>query len=238
MEIPVYLAMTAAEFRTCSTLPPHVGWLSCLFSPYGRGLSNIPKQLPPNSLLILSDRTPPLGHDPGLICETLSEIISNLSCSGLLLDFEQPNNNELLEIANALISLPCPVAVSASYARELDCPVFLPPPPPSSPLEHHITPWAGREIWLELSSMAEIITVTGTGATTRSCSPSRVTMHKDANLHCHYSIDLEEDYAIFTLQRTLQDWEELLAAAPTLGITHAVGLSQELQSLPPSTSCV
>lgn len=233
MEIPVYLAMTATEFRTCSTLPPHVGWLSCLFSPYGRGLSNIPKQLPPNSLLILSDRTPPLGHDPGLICETLSEIISNLSCSGLLLDFEQPNNNELSEIANALISLQCPVAVSASYARELDCPVFLPPPPPSSPLEHHIAPWAGREIWLEISNQAQAITVTETGSSSQSCIPPSASPHIDQNLCCHYSIDLQPEAATFTLHRTLQDWEKLLAAAPTLGITHAVGLSQEFSPPPP-----
>lgn len=228
MEIPVYLAMTATEFRTCSQQPVHTAWLSCLFSPYGRGLSNIPKELPPNSLLILSDRTPVCGHDPELIFQTLSQAIPALSCSGLLLDFERPGNREAMEIAKALIALPCPVALSASYAKELDCPVFVPLLPPSEPLEPHIAPWQGRDIWLEISNQAQTCTVTESGVTIRDCFAPPQLPQYDSDLICHYAIDIQDNAVSFTMQRTTADIQTLLAAGSTMHITRGIGLYQEL----------
>ena len=228
MKIPVYLAMTAAEFRACGQKPAHPAWLSCLFSPYGRGLSNIPKELPPDSLLILSDRTPVRGHDPELIFQTLSKVIPELSCNGLLLDFERPGNPVAMEIAKALTALPCPVAVSASYAKELDCPVFVPFLPPSEPLEHRIAPWQGRDIWLEVSSQAQSITVTAAGAHTQDCVAPSQLPHYDTDLYCHYAIDIQNDAATFTMRRTQEDIQALLNAGNALGVTRGVGLYQEL----------
>ena len=227
MEIPVYLAMTAAEFRTDPVLPPHPAWLSCLFSPYGRGLSNVPKQLPPGSLLILSDRTPPCGHDPELIFDTLSEVTSNLSCSGLLLDFERPGSDEAASIAKRLTALPCPVAVSALYARGLDCPVFIPPLPPSEPPEPHIAPWAGREIWLEISAQAQFITVTESGSTIQDCTIPPLLPHKDQNLICHYATNVQDNAITFSLTRTMEDILELFTAHPSHSISCVVGLHQD-----------
>ena len=64
MAITPFLAMTAAEMRNISVCPPKIAWMACHFSPYGLGLSNMPKDLPSNSLLIVDDYTPPSGHDP------------------------------------------------------------------------------------------------------------------------------------------------------------------------------
>ena len=52
MAITPFLAMTAAEIEHSTPLPPNVAWMACHFSPYGAGLSNLPKNLPAGSLLI------------------------------------------------------------------------------------------------------------------------------------------------------------------------------------------
>ncbi|MBE6960069.1 MAG: hypothetical protein E7448_05030 [Ruminococcaceae bacterium] len=227
MEIPVYLAMTAAEFRSYSPLPEHPAWLSCLFSPYGPGLSNIPKQLPPGSLLILSDRTPIRGHDPELIFQILSQTLPRLSAKGLLLDFEGPVTAESLEIIQKLVALPCPVAVSAKHARDMNCPVFVPYLPPSEPQEVHLEPWKGREIWLEVSTTAQEIIVTASGTTFRTAAVHHNLLHKDEKLHCHYGININKNEVRFTLQRKIQDVRELLETGKTMGVTLGIGLHQE-----------
>ena len=231
MEIPVYLAMTAAEFRSCGSLPPHTAWLSCTFSPYGQGLSNIPKWLPPNSLLILSDQTPISEHDPELVFHTLRKTLGDLSCSGLLLDFERPIYQEAQEIAKKLSTLPYPVAVAAPYAEGLDCPVFLPSPPPSRHLEAHLAPWRGREIWLEISPQAQTITITKSGATFHNRSAPSALPNVDKELFCHYGLDIQENAAIFTLNRTLADFTELLSSTAHNLPTRAIGLYQELAAV-------
>lgn len=226
MEIPLYLAMTASEFRQCRSLPPSVGWLSCLFSPYGRGLSNIPKALPSGSLLILSDLTPICGHDPELIFDTLNHTLSTLSCSGLLLDFERPYNREAAELVEKLTRLPHPLAVSAAYAGDLDCHVFVPCPLPNVSLTDHLAPWHGREIWLEISTQGQTITVTEDGADVRLTEPTSLLPHRDSSLHCHYTINITDTAVSFTLHRTQQDWEEMLRSSFS-SITRAIGLYQD-----------
>ena len=67
MAIACYLAMTAAEFSVCTSLPPHIGWLACHFSSSGPGLSNMPKALPPDSVLIVDDSTPFHDHRADVI---------------------------------------------------------------------------------------------------------------------------------------------------------------------------
>ena len=77
MAIPLYLAMTAREFRICKTVPANMAWMACHFSPYGTGLSNLPTSLPPGSMIILNDRTPICGHDPELIAAQLKELLKS-----------------------------------------------------------------------------------------------------------------------------------------------------------------
>ena len=81
MPLPIYLAMTAAEFRQNPAISGKIGWMACHFSPYGTGLSNCPTELPPGSMLILNDRTPVCGHDPALIAAQLAEMATQLNCS-------------------------------------------------------------------------------------------------------------------------------------------------------------
>lgn len=234
MAIDRYLAMTGAEIGTNSVLPPKVAYMACHFSPYGTGLANLPAHLPPGSMLILNDRTPIRGHDPQRIAGQLEECIRSQQCPALLLDFQRPGEAETAALAAFLVStLPCPVGVSESYAQGLECPVFLPPVPPDTRLSNHLNSWKGREIWLDISAEGTTVTLTPEGACTAPLSPQDVPRQgrPEKTLRCHYTIDISEDAAVFTLFRTPDDLEAMLADAQSQGVTTAVGLWQELKSL-------
>lgn len=241
MAIQPYLAMTAAELRNFSHLSFPIAWMACHFSPYGLGLSNLPTALPPGSLLMVDDITPPHGHDPVLIAQQLKICVEDLQCSSILLDFQRCGYDETQSIAEYLTAaLPCPTAVSEPYAGNLDCPIFLPPVPPSVPPEEHLAPWKGREVWLELGLNGEILTLTEKGCDVVSfpCPDVEADGFSGDGLHCHYAIETTETSARFTLWRTMNDLAELLAEAEELGVAGTVGLYQELhrfavpQSLP------
>ena len=228
MVLPLYLAMTAAEIRGSQDFPPHLSYMACHFSPYGTGLSNCPTQLPEGTMLILNDRTPIHGHDHELIAEQLSQLLEKWKCSGVLLDFQRPDTPQLAMLAEKLaVSLPCPLGISDLYAKDLNCSVFLPPVMPDTPLAEHLAPWQGRDIWLDVSTESQEITITEHGASSvilpRQIFPA---CHGDASLHCHYRIKVGENIR-FTLFRTEQDIQDLLAEAEKLGISRAVGLYQE-----------
>lgn len=231
MAIPIYLAMTAAEFTGRADLPEKMAWMACHFSAYGTSLSNLPQALPPGSLLIVNDRTPVHGHDANAVAETLGQIVETHSCSGILLDFQRPGCPETAKIAQKLTTLPCPVCVSDQYAGELCCPVFLPPVPPHMPVWEYLSPWNGREIWLEASMEAEELTLTETGCASSSgfSSPSDAPEHTDSSLFCHYRIAVEKDKVRFCLYRSREDLSALLEKAADFGVTRAVGLWQELK---------
>lgn len=230
MAIRPFLAMTAAELRNCGTIPEQICWMACHFSPYGLGLSNLPRTLPPGSVLILDDITPIRGHSPEIIAVQLLQCVQALDCSGILLDFQRPDVTGTAALAKHLVqTLPCPVAVSEIYADGLDCPVFLSAPPCCVPLKEHIVPFRGREIWLELAMNAERLFLSPNG--TEICP---LPLCQDAggfpeeHLHCHYRAESEDDCAKFTLWRTWEDLQSLLEEAASLGIGTAVGLYQEL----------
>ena len=225
MALPRYLAQTAEEFQRCSPLPAHPAWMACHFSPYGTGLVNLPPALPKGAMVILNDRIPMAGHDP----ETVLRQLRQLSPHCLLLDFQRPPSPGALEMARQIVlGSPCPVGVTQAYGQDLDCPLFLPPPPPDTLPEEHLGPWQSREIWLELGLDAMTYTVTEQGAVPGSLStvPQRGSADKD--LCCHYRIDLFDDRAEFSLWRTRKDLELLLEKAEAHGVTKAVGLWQEL----------
>ena len=237
MVIAPFLAMTKAEFRANPNFSSPLAWMACHFSPYGTGVSNLPRQLPKGSLLILNDRTSWWCHDPRLILSQLSQCIETLECQGLLLDFQRADVPEEARLAALLCTeLPCPVGVSEAYAGELSCPVFLPPLPLGLSLADYLAPWQDREIWLELALSREEILLTEEGCTVTSLPSTSDTgcEHQDTDSHCHYRISVEENQARFTLYRTGDDLDSLLKDAASCGVSTTVGLWQELHDSLPS----
>lgn len=230
MAIPLYLAATAAEFPSCVSRCDHLAWMACHFSPYGTGLTNLPKQLPQDSLLILNDRTPVCGHDPKLICRTLLQITEQFHCRGILLDLQRKENPVAAAIAAEAARLPCPVAVSEYYAKDLSCAVFLCSSPLHKPLPEHIAPWKGREIWLEAALGCCEITVTEKGSVFKTTQlPAREKYpFYDEMLQCSYRTEINDAGILFSLHRGRKELDAQLEEAANLGIALAVGLHQEL----------
>lgn len=227
MDIVHYLAMTAAEIGADPPLPSKIAWMACHFSPYGTGLSNLPRNLPEGSMVILNDRTPICGHDPERVAGQLLE----LDCDSLLLDFQRPEEPQTAAVIQAILdTLPCPVGVSACYAAELDCPIFLPPLPPHVPPAEYLAPWRGREIWLEAALDTVQLTITPEGCHIAVADPPESLPHQDLRLYCHYHIHVSPQEIRFTLRRTGEDLRSLLDSRE-LGIARAVGLFQELGKL-------
>ncbi len=229
MPIPCYLALTAAEFANTTPLPDKIAWMACHFSCYGTGLSNLPDHLPEGSLIILNDRTPADRHDPHRILAQLLELEEALKPDGFLLDFQRSGMTLNKKIAQVLVNgLSCPVGVTAEYAKDLNCPVFLEPPPLHMALADHIAPWASREIWLEAALEARRYTVTAEGCNIQDTEnePLAEPVFTEESLFCRYHIDLLEDAAVFTLQRSKTELDILLEQA--CDITRAVGLYQQL----------
>lgn len=231
MPIPCYLALTETEFSQISSVPENCAWMACHFSGYSTGLSGLPRQLPPGSMVILNDRMPVCGHDPQRILEQLTELYHRLQPSCFLLDLQRPPEEESRQIAQVLTEgLPCPVGVAALYACELSCPVFLEPPPLYVSLETHIAPWEGRELWLEAACETQKLTVTAAGCqieTAEDAPPDDLCfVHQE--LCCSYHMEVTEDAAVFTLRRGNTELDMLLEQAQQLGIRLAVGLYQQL----------
>lgn len=230
MKIPTYLAMTAAEFSACPSLPLYTAWMACHFSPYGTDLTNLPKKLPEKALIIINDRTPIYRHDCEQIAVQLSDLIHQFHPLGVLLDFQDSQNTALHALAKNLVAaLPCPVCLPEAYAQELDCPVFVSAPPVHKHLSEHLSPWEGREIWLEAALEASQITVMPTDSDTVNIPhPTQDHGFFDDKLFCHYITEVSDDAIRFTLWRTKEDLGRLLDAGSELGVTRAVGLWQEL----------
>lgn len=233
MVLPLNLAMTAGEMWNCERLPEHVSWMACQFSPYGEGITNIPKALPPGTMVILNDRMPCQGHSAPLAASQLADVVAQFECESVLLDFQRPLEEEPLAVIRAILdALPCPAAVSETYARELDCPVFLSPAPLHLPLAEHLAPWQGREIWLEAALCQETATVTEKGTVFAPRFPPEWLDGGffDEALCCNYRMEVSEKEIRFTLFDTRESLETKLKKAHSLGVTRAVGLYQELGS--------
>lgn len=239
MAIAHYLAMTATEMETATFLPPSAAWMACHFSPYSTGLTNLPRSLPENSLLILNDRTPIHGHDPAQIAQELGQVLERDSCIGLLMDFQNPKNRETEILANYLAEkLSCPMGITPSYSIE-GAATFLPPVPTDMPPEEYLAPWDGKKIWLETALDGKTISLTPQGAAFQSNQRRDYTpAHQESGLHCHYSIQLEAGCAIFHTWRTSQDLEQLLQCAQNHGAELAVGLYQEFSQWAAGSSSV
>lgn len=228
MAIPCYLAMTVAEMEREATLPETLGWMACHFSLSGKGVTNLPRMLPPGALLMLDDATPVSGHDSELVARQLEETAERLSCCGILLDFQRPDQEETAAMAAQLCRLlPGRVIVSAAYAKTQSCPVCLPPVPCAVQLTEYLTPWKDREILLEWIRTAESWDVTPQGATCREIQTMPEGGFAEVSLHCHYRVTTGEDCLRFTLWRTAEDLESLRKKAERCGVKAVVGLWQE-----------
>ena len=233
MAIRQYLAMTATEMAHVSSLPHYAAWMACHFSPYSTGLTNLPERLPPETLLILNDRTPIHGHEPQRILRELETVLHRCRCPGLLVDFQNPPCQESLELAEYLArQLDAPMAISPEYSAE-GRGVFLPPVPTDRKAADYLKKWAGREIWLEEALEGQNITLTGQGALfTANRRQDFDLVHADGGLHCHYSIEEQPEAVVFHTWRTREDLAQLLEEAEALGVKQTVGLYQELFSAP------
>jgi hypothetical protein len=231
MTFPGYLALTAAEFAGCETLPEQCAWMACHFSCYGTQLSNCPDSLPEGSMLIVNDRTPPAKHDPQRIIQQLTQLIEELKISCILMDFQRPDFPDNAQIAKALQDLPCPVGVSALYSENLSCSVFLPPVPLNMPLEEYLKPWKDREVWLEAALDCRLYTLTEQGCRQSALADipkEHPHIFRDEKLYYHYCMEEEADKVHFSLWRNAEDLLALLLEAEKLGVKKAVGLYQEL----------
>lgn len=232
MAIPITLAMTAAEIGAADSLPPHIGWMACHFSSYGTGLSNIPDALPPGSMLILNDRTPIGGHDPGLIREQVLAAMERQQCDALLLDFQRPGNPETGRLCRILTDvLPDRAAVSELYADDLPCPVFLSPAPLHVPMDEAFRKWEDREKWLEIAMEAQTVAITSSGSVFTACGDIPEQGMYDDHLYCSYHTAISGDAVRFTLFDTPQSVIRKLQAAQRMGIRRFVGLYQQLRGI-------
>lgn len=231
MALPLYLAMTEAEFRSADTLPTHPAWMACHFSCYGTGLSNLPKQLPAGAMVILNDRTPVYGHDPELIVQQLSDLVERHRVDSVLLDFQRPDCNRTADIANAVVAaLSCPVGVTETYATKMDCPVFLAPPPLYKPLGEYLSVWRDREIWMEAALDSQMVTVTAEGSQFSPALPAipEEPSFPEEALFCRYNTKVYDDRAEFNLFRTQETLDAMVQEAERLGVRRIIGLYQEL----------
>lgn len=230
MPIESFLAMTEDEFHRVRPLPEKIAWMACHFAPYGRGLTDLPKTLPPGSVLLLDDRIEASSHDPEEIHRQLEHAVISLSCHAVVLDLQRAPSPVTMALCQKLAhGLPCPVVIPPAYVVDDDHPLFLPPIPPDSSVGPWLAPWTGRDLWLELAMDTVLLTVTPEGThRTPLPRPEGMFPHADTALHCHYRIEILDDTLRFTLTRTHEDLQSLLEEASGLGATHTVGLYQEL----------
>lgn len=231
MAIPSIFAMTGGEIFRCPSLPAKIAWMGCHFSTDDTGLSGLPTDLPPGSLLVIDDATPIAEHDPKRIIDQLLPVISGNRIDGILMDLQRPATQQAKKMAAALVqAMSCPVALPPVYAQGLDCPVFVPPIPPYIPASEYLKPWQHRRVWLELALDASVITLTDVGCSIKYvpvASPATSPQH-DTELHCHYSTAVQDDAIRFYLYRTAEDVAALLDAIPDTCVSCAIGLFQEL----------
>lgn len=226
MKIPLYLAMTAAEFQNIPMLPHRMAWMACHFSPYGRGISNPPSRLPEGSMLILNDRIPYCGHDPEQIAQELLQLAQQFSCESILLDLQR-DDEAAAAVVQAVCALPLPVGVSEKYAKEQPI-VFLSALPFRTDTEAVASKWQGKELWLEIAQQQLCCDITEAGARFSPANCANVPLpHFDDALCCRYGAEVFENMVRFTLSQDKEILEQLLEQAQRLGISKAIALYQQ-----------
>ena len=228
MDFPGFLAITASEMAACWVLPPRIAYMSCHFSPYGRGLSGVPRSLPPGSVLMLTDRTPIAGHDPGLVAQQLEEAARQLACRALVLDLQR-ESEEAQAIVDAVTALPCPVVVTERYAGQRQCAVLVAAPRLWTPLWEALSPWKGRTIWLETVCDSALVTVTDQGSRYKAFDGVPTDPQWDHAMQVLHEAQHTDTCALYGLWRTEAQLPAFMEAARKLGVTEFLGLWQQLR---------
>lgn len=232
MEIPCYLAMTAAEFQNSPNIPSNFAWMACHFSPYGTGLTNLPTQIPDGSILLINDRTPIHGHDGKEVRETVMTVLERNPCRGIALDFQHDPTEEALSICRALEDLPCPVYVPPQYLRHNEQPVFLPPPCPLQTVEDYLAEYQNRPILLEVALDAGFLRIQTQGQDyfPRGSDAGSPYPHADEALAIHYRIETTPDSACFYFRRTLTNVAQIQHRCQDRFDCLFIGLWQEFKA--------
>ena len=226
MAITAILAMTAEEQRTASSTPQRFAILGCHFSSTKQGLTGVPDTLSNGCGLVIDDRFIPEHID----IQSVLQQLRTLSPPYIILDFQRPLAECMLDLAKELMALSCPIAMPPIYGNNLDCPIFLPPIPPHIPPHEYLSPWKNREVWLELALDATEITITEQGSLFRSFHHAEAAenTHTDSMLHCHYKISQNRHSLKFYCYRTKEDIGSLLRSPLPENVTCTIGLFQEL----------
>jgi len=231
MSIPVFLAMTAWEMAKENPPLSSCGWMACHYLP-GGGLTDFPQALPPGSVILVDDSVLPHKQSTSQILSELTCCIHRFSPRAIVLDFQKNDLPENRELAKETQSLPCPVIVSEKYGKDINCPILLPPIPPHCPPKDYLNPYAGREIWLEISLESQALTLTKDGCREESCRKHDTPLpFYDAQLFTHYGIACDDDAAVFILRREWSDLQKLLEEAKQYGVNAALGLYQEFMDI-------
>lgn len=229
MDLSIYLAFTGAELKAMQAYQGKTAWIGCHLSPYSLGIAPQPSALTHCDLLILTDETPPDGHDPKRVADEVIDAASRLGSERILLDFQRQPSAESHGITEELLkSTTIPVGVSSTHANDLSCPVFLSPPPLWTPLEEELIPWAGREIWLEIAPEDGYITLTEEGSCYHLCEPNFPYPFEDKKLHISYKTDIAHNEVTVYLRRDPSHMAAWLNDAGKLGVSAAIGLYQLL----------
>ena len=230
MDFSIYLAFLPAQWNIMQTLQDKAAWLGCRLSSYGEGITGLPSALPAGSMLILTDETPPQGHDPERIAMELNNAATNLGAERILLDFQRDGLKENYHIAEKILTQAAiPVGITELYAKPFDCPVLLSPPPLWTPLEKKAGLWGGRELWLEAVTESAVVTVTQTGSryeTTEQIFPETSQLYE--GLCLRYGVKRRNKEMLFYLKRDKEMVFLLLEKAKKLGFTTGVGSFSEL----------
>ena len=231
MDLPLYHAMTAAEFSSVQKLPKNIAWMACHFSAYSTSLSNLPAEIPAGSMIIINDKMPPSGHDKFAIAEQLNRLADRHKVSYFLLDFERKETEETAEMVQHLTSaLNRQVAVTESYAHAGKGPVLISMPPPHISLKQQIGKIQNRELWLELAMETEIATIDSNGCHFSSYCGEEFPEKEftDSALHTKYRLQICNNHAKYLLKREIAEVADIMKEAKNLGITAFVGLYQQL----------
>ena len=224
MALPVYLALTGAEFRLLPRKPAHLAWMGVSFAENGT-LGGFPEVFPPGGILTVNDAAPLPEKCPPEATIALQQWVERFRPSAVLMDMQR--SGAAPEVLKALSEgLPCPVAVSAPYAHVLSGPVLLPPVPLYRDPEKFLAPWAGREIWLEISPLGQMVRLTKTGREIRF-APVAPAQAEFPGPCSRYSIRKGSDSIEFRFWRTKEDTVALFSAAESHGVTKLFGLYSE-----------
>lgn len=232
MDLSIYPAFAGAELEAMLRYTGKTAWLGCHLSAYGNGITPLPAALKHCDLLVLTDEMPPDGHDPKEVASELWSQAKTLGCERILLDFQRPPSEESMQIIHCVLEKAfVPVGVTPKHAQQLSCPVFLPPPPLWTPLEEAISPWTGREVWLEIAPESGCVTLTKDGSSYAPSETKPDYPFTDHRLCLSYKTEVYANKASVFLHRGISNLPCWLKQADTLGIRAAVGLYQQLSPL-------